>query len=352
MPILPKARPMVKKWITLPQALRWIADGIEPDLAGEPGSLPSSPEIDAARVGLYRHWISGRLELHGRSGEGATISYDVASARAEVKHNELTKLKKINKSLIRREGIERIDWEHGTFYREVSEKEEIDDWFQFYFDDLRINWKELYDLTTENNSSSNTPAEKNSPSTDGKRGRGGPKRSDWPLMAALAAIIWEREAENRYSDKGLCDRTGRILEVRKNETNGEEYKEGPSREGFFREAISAVEQAIKLYPGNNNITLKERKRSKRYLPDILSCASALASITTERNHSEGADVTDSINIELIKENIALIDNICLDNHYGVTRDKLEILAIENVKQALKYYKEWHQDAAKLNHKSF
>jgi hypothetical protein len=351
MPALPKAPSLVTEWITLPQALRWIVDGTEPDLAGDRGAPPSSPETDAARSDLYRYWISGQLELHGLPGEDATISYDATSSRMEPECDKFGYLEKINKDLIRHEGIDRIDWANGTFYREISGEKESDNCFLFYFCGLRVNREKLYALYTNNKPSRCSQAVLQSPSTEGKRGRGGPKRSDWPLIAALAAIIWEREAENRYSDKGLCDRTARILEVRKNETNGEKYREGPSREGFFREAISAVEQAIKIYPGKNNIILKKRERSKYYRPDILSVASALASITTERNHSEGVDVIDSINIELVKENIALLDNICLDNYYEVPRDKLETLAIENAREAISYYEKWCREHPNFRHNS-
>jgi hypothetical protein len=77
----------------------------------------------------------------------------------------------------------------------------------------------------------------------------------------------------------------------------------------------------------------------------------LASITTERNHSEGVDVIDSINIELVKENIALLDNICLDNYYEVPRDKLETLAIENAREAISYYEKWCREHPNFRHNS-
>lgn len=342
MPTLPNAHPLVKEWITLPQALCWIVDGIEPDLIGEPGSLPSSPKTDAARTNLYRYWVSGQLELHGQSGKDATISDNETPPYKKMECHNLENLKKINKNLIRRGGINRIDWAHGTFYREIKDRDDCDECFFFYFENLRVNWQELYNLTLESNPSGNTRSVVQAPSANKKRGRGGPKRRDWPVIAALAAIIWEREAKMRETDQGLCNRTARILEVRKNEADGANYNPCLPRESFIRSAVYAVEQAIKLYPIKEDVSLRKRKRSKHYPPDILSCASALAVITIERSRNRGTSITESEIINLVTHNISAIYNVKLDDYYGTPRENLEKLSIENARKAEEYYNEWHR----------
>lgn len=156
MPAFSNMKPHVKEFVTLPQALHWIIDGIEPDLTGELKDLPSTPEGDTSCKDLYRCWITGQLELFGNRGKKASLRRESELAREEVIFNEFEDFSKIPSELIMQFGIDAIDWERSTlsriFYNEddgewvVSSDDDDCGGFD-YWEDLCVRWVDLRQLT-------------------------------------------------------------------------------------------------------------------------------------------------------------------------------------------------------------
>jgi len=80
------------------------------------------------------------------------------------------------------------------------------------------------------------------------RSRGRPGRSDWPVIAALAAIIQERESTNPeiLSDAGKWSRLNLILDGA-DRAGCSDVPRRPSRSAFVPQALAAVTRAMSLY---------------------------------------------------------------------------------------------------------
>ena len=279
MPALSNMQPHVKEFITLPQALHWIVSGKEPDLTGELEGFPSAPEGDASCEDLYRCWITGQLELFGNRGKKASLKRDPVLAREEVIFSEFEDFSKIPSELIMQFGIDAIDWERSTlsriFYNEddgewvVSSNDDDSGGFD-YWERLCVRWVDLRKLTAgreplgaakrkrltgrrEPSDAATRPLDpiadvyREDSDSDEKRGPGAPKRPDWTLIAALTAIIRERERGSREvsSELGTHNRLKLILEAAGYRCP--DNPNPPSRSGFKKEALDCVGEAEMLY---------------------------------------------------------------------------------------------------------
>lgn len=297
MPALPEVQPLVKKWVTLPQALRWIVEGIEPDLAGEPGTLPSFPEGDTSCKDLYRYWISGEIELYGQLGLDAEVLYDDSFSPIGVECRSLGEFKKVRVDHLRKAGINAIDWKCSSFYTFIYNEEDQSHYIKFCWENLKIRWGDLLRLATKKKISNPNQTESQDPSTGKKSGSGRPKRKDWPLMAALVAIIWECEPTRlRDSDLRTYNRVKEILsKVNYHQCGLPPSADGPdipARDGLVRHAIVSVEHARKLKPSDKDTSIKKRLRHREKPPNIQRIVFALVATIAERKSTGWPNLSD------------------------------------------------------------
>ena len=287
MPDFPKMQR--QKWVTLPQALRWIMTREEPSPENR-GTLPTFPDGDTSREDLFRHWIDLRLKLYGLDGFDPRRPWTPLTSSLTYKDDcwEHTGYLWIRCDRICRAGFDSIDWERGSLGHFFIGDHE--DGSYPYFVDLRVRWDALHALTTEKKTSGTNEAGARKSSAvaqkeheDVKRPAAQPKQSrqggryvwpDWPMMTALTAMV--RDRDRYFWEKvGRDKKRERVASILGDEYKCIDGKPIPASSSFRDHAVAAVDVAVAFLEKS---WLLERDAPLRWLPLV----AALAIIIGER----------------------------------------------------------------------
>ncbi len=300
MPALPKIEIPVPEFVTLPQSLRWIVDEEQPvPLTHEvidPTILPYTPEGDTPLQDLYRALVSGILNLYGRRGIEPEPSYDNNFFFSGVECKGFEPIGIVPTDAIGDVGFDGIDWRQSFMYKKVYNGEFGPELISGYWTELRINWRQLYTLTTGQRfpeqaickATSSLPApvlastfhqpahamaelsgvapclslpsptpaaagdsRDEAGSEEASRGRGRAKRDDWPMIAALIMLIEVREpglidpGTGKIPSLTLAQRIADLLQAAG--YSPVDCGQAPARSSIDKQASPHVTKAKELY---------------------------------------------------------------------------------------------------------
>lgn len=270
-----------QKWITLPQALRWIVTREVPTPENM-GVLPSFPDGDSSRENLFRYWIEGSLKLYG-SSESNSIQGRLPYRSYEDDCEETYGFRAtIPAEIIKKSGFNSINWCHCTIGYYYIEDNPPD--LYCYWVNLRVRWDDFYALTTGREISrpekkSHVSLHKKRSSAPSKGQRGKKPRKDWPLLAALSVIVGERNPD--FWAVGTDDKLeilGPILAAGDHLSPNNNIL--PGRSQFDKIALSYVKVA-------NELVAEQRSPDLPLLPDTLPLVAALVAIIREHDREPG-----------------------------------------------------------------
>lgn len=246
MPTFINPKSLSQQLITLPQALRWLVLKEAPN-SDNVGALPTFPDGDTSRETLFWYLAEGHLRLYGSdASKDGKAPYRAYEEDCEV--DELGPGSIVPDESIRRAGINSVNWCHSTLGSYYID-EECENSSPPYWVNLRIQWKAFHELTTGQplQAAAEGVQRLKEWEAKAKRGRGAPMRPDWPFLAAVTAIVREREIGSREtsSDNGLHSRVGKILDKAK--YSCPDHERLPSRPNFIEKALAPVEAAIDIY---------------------------------------------------------------------------------------------------------
>jgi hypothetical protein len=291
MPSLPDIQPNVREWITLRQALCWIVRGLEPDLVGAAYTLSLPPEFDHACRQLFRLFSTDKLKVRGKPAINITLTYNEQSSAPEAECSEFGNETDISAEIFRRTGFDSIDWKYGELKHASYDHSVEAAVISIYMSDLCVRWSDLRQLTEEGRSVGVDAKERRLEDQNQDREQSGKKRSvatskrqggrkprdDWPMLAALSAILSERDP--KFWRKGIDKKIEDLKNILVKVGHFTPETPAPRRSQFGITSWSYVKTADDM--------LAEQCSPSLPSPGFLPLVSALVAIVREHDREPG-----------------------------------------------------------------